>query len=106
MTTFDKREQEFETQFAHEEELKFKALARRTSLLGKWAASEMGLEAGAAQAYVKDLLDTLLRPHADQQLIDKVMSDLKMAGKESAAANVRAEIAALDKRAMREVRSE
>jgi len=29
MTTFDKREEGFEKQFAHDEELKFKATARR-----------------------------------------------------------------------------
>src|ERR1700742_4760565 len=33
-TTFDKREEGFEKQFAHDEELKFKATARRDRLLG------------------------------------------------------------------------
>ncbi|MGA7956195.1 MAG: ATPase inhibitor subunit zeta, partial [Xanthobacteraceae bacterium] len=37
MTTFDKREDAFEKQFAHDEELKFKATARCTKLLGLWA---------------------------------------------------------------------
>ena len=38
MTTFDKREEGFEKKFAHDEELRFKAMARRNKLLGLWAA--------------------------------------------------------------------
>ena len=43
MTTFDKREDAFEKQFAHDEELKFKATARCNKLLGLWAAEKLGL---------------------------------------------------------------
>ena len=43
MTTFDKREEGFEKQFAHDEELRFKATARRNKLLGLWAAEKLGL---------------------------------------------------------------
>ena len=43
MTTFDKREEGFEKKFAHDEELRFKANARRNKLLGLWAAEKMGL---------------------------------------------------------------
>ena len=39
MTTFDKREESFEGKFAHDEELRFKAMARRNKLLGLWAAT-------------------------------------------------------------------
>ena len=44
MTTFDKREEGFEQQFAHDEELRFKATARRNKLLGLWAAEKLGLQ--------------------------------------------------------------
>ena len=44
MTTFDKREQGFEAKFAHDEELRFKAMARCNKLLGDWAATKLGLE--------------------------------------------------------------
>src|SRR5579872_3121445 len=43
MTTFDKREDAFEKQFVHDEELRFKAIARRDKLLGLWAAEKLGL---------------------------------------------------------------
>jgi len=41
MTTFDKREQAFEAQFVHDEEMRFKAVARSNKLLGNWAAARL-----------------------------------------------------------------
>jgi hypothetical protein len=52
MTTFDKREDAFEKQFAHDEELKFKATARRNKMLGLWAAEKLGLSGAEADSYV------------------------------------------------------
>src|ERR1700760_4383618 len=51
MTTCDKREEAFERQFAHDEELKFKATARRNKLLGLWAAEKLGLTGAQADSY-------------------------------------------------------
>ena len=51
MTTFDKREEAFEQQFAHDEELQFKATARRNKLLGLWAAEKLGLSGAEADSY-------------------------------------------------------
>jgi hypothetical protein len=51
MTTFDKREEAFEQQFAHDEELRFKATARRNKLLGLWAAEKLGLKGAEADSY-------------------------------------------------------
>ena len=56
MTTFDKREEGFEQQFAHDEELRFKATARRNKLLGLWAAEKLGLTGAAAESYAKSLV--------------------------------------------------
>ena len=50
MTTFGKREEGFEKKFAHDEELRFKASARRNRLLGQWAAEKLGLTGDAATA--------------------------------------------------------
>ena len=63
MTSFDKREEAFEQQFAHDEELKFKATARRNKMLGLWAAEKLGLKGAEADAYalsvvMADLEDT------------------------------------------------
>jgi hypothetical protein len=56
MTTFDKREEGFEKQFAHDEELRFKATARRNRLAGLWAAEKLGLSGADADAYAKDVV--------------------------------------------------
>ena len=56
MTTFDKREDAFEKQFAHDEELKFKAEARRNKLLGLWAAEKLGKSGADADAYAKEVV--------------------------------------------------
>ena len=56
MTTFDKREEGFEKKFAIDEELKFKADARRNKLLGLWAAEKLGMSGDAANAYAKEVV--------------------------------------------------
>ena len=56
MTTFDKREEGFEKKFAHEEELKFKATARRNHMLGLWAAEKLGLTGAEADAYAREVV--------------------------------------------------
>ncbi len=43
MTTFDEREQAYEAKFAHDEELGFKAKARRDRRFGAWVAAQLGL---------------------------------------------------------------
>ena len=63
MTTFDKREEGFEKQFAHDEELKFKATARRDRLLGLWAAEKLGLTGPAADAYAKEVVIAEIDDH-------------------------------------------
>jgi hypothetical protein len=56
MTTFDRREETFERKFALDEELKFKAEARRNKLLGLWVADRLGLSGDAANAYARDVV--------------------------------------------------
>ena len=63
MTTFDKREEGFEKQFAHDEELKFKATARRDRLFGLWAAQQLGLTGTAADDYAKSVVIAEIETH-------------------------------------------
>jgi hypothetical protein len=56
MTSFDKREEGFENKFAHDEELKFKAEARRNKLLGLWVAQQLGLSGDAAVDYARTVV--------------------------------------------------
>jgi hypothetical protein len=54
MTEFDSREEAFEKRFAVDEELAFKALARRNKLLGLWLAQTLGI--ADAKAYADALV--------------------------------------------------
>src|SRR5437763_233298 len=75
MTTFDKREEGFEKQFAHDEELKFKAIARRNKLLGLWAAGKLGLTGAEAEAYAKDVVMAEFQPGRDEDVFRKIRKD-------------------------------
>ena len=80
MTTFDKREEGFEQKFAHDEELRFKATARRNKLVGLWAAEHPGSEGvfgklrkdfdakgvAASDAEIRQLMNELLAKAAAQ----------------------------------------
>lgn len=80
MTTFDKREEGFEKKFAHDEELQFKATARRNKLLGLWAAEKMGLSGDKAADYAKSVVEADLKEAGDADVITKVEADLAAAG--------------------------
>jgi hypothetical protein len=77
MTTFDKREDGFEKKFAHDEELKFKAIARRNKLLGLWVAEKLGMSGDAANAYAKAVVAADFEEAGDGDLVHKVIGDLK-----------------------------
>jgi hypothetical protein len=78
MTTFDKREEEFERKFALDEEFKFKAEARRNKLLGLWAAAQLGLSGDDAKAYGKEVVAADLEQAGG--VIRKVTTDLTASG--------------------------
>lgn len=76
MSQFDDREQAFEKKFAHDEELKFKATARRNKLLGLWAAELMGIAGEAAAAYAKDVVKADFEEAGEEDVYRKVKGDL------------------------------
>ena len=75
MTTFDKREEGFEKKFAHDEELRFKANARRNKLLGLWAAEKLGLSGPVADAYAKEVVVADFEEAGDDDVFRKVRKD-------------------------------
>jgi hypothetical protein len=80
MTTFDKREDGFEKKFAHDEELKFKAEARRNKLLGLWVAEKLGMSGDAANDYAKTVVAADFEEAGDGDVVRKVMGDLAAKG--------------------------
>ena len=79
-TTFDKREEGFEKQFAHDEELRFKAMARRNKMLGLWAAGILGKTGADAEAYSKEIVLAEFEAGGDNEVLQKLLKDLQSKG--------------------------
>jgi hypothetical protein len=80
MTTFNKREEGFEQKFAHDEELRFKATARRNKLVGLWAAEKLGLAGAAAEDYAKDVVALEIEHSGRQDVFSKLRKDFDAKG--------------------------
>ncbi|RBI75202.1 DUF1476 domain-containing protein [Roseovarius sp. TE539] len=76
MTTFDDRENAFENKFAHDEEMKFRAVARRNKLLGLWAAELMGKTGDDADAYAREVVKADFEEAGHEDVVRKVAGDL------------------------------
>jgi hypothetical protein len=103
MTTFDKREEGFEAKFAHDEELRFLALARRNKLLGAWAAGLMRKGGAEAEAYASSLVASDLLRAGNDRLVLKIVSDLKAQGIERSAPDVLAKMGELLAKAIADI---
>jgi hypothetical protein len=82
MTTFDQREDAFEKQFAHDEELKFKATARRNKRLGLWAAERLGLTGAEADSYALSVVMADFEEPGDHDVGRKIRKDFDAKGVE------------------------
>ncbi len=80
MSGFDEREKGFERKFERDQELAFKAKARRDKLLGLWAAAQMGLTGDAAEAYAKDVVAADLQRPGDDDVVEKIARDFAAKG--------------------------
>lgn len=82
MNSFEKRQNAFENKFALDEELKFKATARRNRRLGDWVAALLGLSGDEAVAYAKSVVAADFEEAGDGDVIRKVRADLDAKGKQ------------------------
>lgn len=80
MTTFDQRKDAYENKFAHDEELRFKATARRNKLLGLWAAGKLGKSGADAEAYAKSVVLADFEEAGDDDVLRKVKADFAAGG--------------------------
>ncbi len=106
MTTFEDREKGFERKFAHDEELKFKATARRNKLLGLWAAAKMGLSGDAAQAYAREVIKADLLGPGEEDVFRKLRGDFDARGVEQSDHQIRRMMADLMGEAMLQIETE
>ena len=80
--TLRKREKGHEAKYKLDEELKFKALARRNKLIGLWAAERLGMDATEAAAYAKEVVGTGFADSEGQGVVDKIAKDFQDRGLE------------------------
>lgn len=80
MTGFEKREKGFEAKYRLDQETQFKISARRNKLLGLWAADRMGLSGASAEQYAKEVVAADFEMPGDEDVLKKVLKDLRAKG--------------------------
>jgi hypothetical protein len=103
MASFDEREKGFENKFKHEEELRFKATARRNRLLGEWAAGLMGMSGDEVAAYAKEVVKSDFERPGDDDVLEKVHGDLQAKGLDTSEHIVRKHMDDLMSEAVRQI---
>lgn len=106
MTTFDNREKAFENKFAHDEELMFKARARRNRLFGEWLAGELGLSGDEVKEYAGSVVASDLEEEGDGDVIRKVFADAEAKGLDMSADELQAKLTSYMPIAQEQVMSE
>lgn len=80
MDAFEEREKAFEAKYRLEQEVAFKVAYRCARLLGEWAAKNIGMGGGDAQAYARKVQETDLVSPAHQALLHRIAQDMSAAG--------------------------
>lgn len=105
MTTFEDRRDSFERKFAHDEELRFKAMARRNKLFGQWVAEQLGRSGAEADAYARSVVMADFEEAGDDDVLRKVRADLEGAGRTVSETDLRRRMDELLARAVEEVQA-
>lgn len=105
MSEFSKREKTFEDKFAHDEDLKFKAHARRNRLLGEWAAEKLGFAGDAAKAYVGEVIKADLEEPGEEDVFRKIRGDFDKKGVALSDHQIRREMEEKLRQAMEEIQA-
>lgn len=105
MTNMNDREEGFERKFAFDEELKFKALARRNKLLGLWAAEKLGKTGPEAEAYAKEIVRSDLQEAGDEDVFRRIRGDFDAAGVAQTDQQIRQSMSDLLTEAVRQVQN-
>ena len=105
MTSMKDREEGFERKFAFDEELRFKATARRNKLLGLWAAEKLGKSGADADAYAKEVVVSDFEEAGDEDVFRKVRKDFDAAGIQQSDHQIRRTMEELMYQAVEQVRN-
>lgn len=104
MASMDDRKKAFENKFAHDEELKFRAMARRNKMLGLWAAEKLGKTGEAAEAYAIEVVNSDFEEAGDHDVFRKVRKDFDDAGVDQSDHQIRRTMDELLDQAIEQVR--
>lgn len=105
MSSMKDRQEGFEKKFALDEELRFKATARRNKLLGLWAAEKLGKTGAEAEAYAKEVVVADLEEAGDNDVFRKVRRDFDAAGVQQSDHQIRRTMEELLATAVEQVKS-
>jgi hypothetical protein len=103
MDTLNRREEGFEREFSHQEEIRFKARARRNRKLGIWAGEKLGLTGQALQDYAAALVARGLEVADDAALAAEIAGALK--APDVSLHRVRRQMETFDAEAMAEIQA-
>lgn len=103
---FAEREKGFEAKFKLDQELEFRAQARRNKLFGLWVAEKLGKSGPEADAYAKAVIAADFQKPGHDDVIEKVRRDLEAAGTPLPEATLRAEYDRLLPVARRQIAAE
>ncbi len=106
MSDFNDREKAYENKYAHDQEMEFRAQARRNRLLGEWAAGLMGMTGDDVAAYAKEVVKADFEEAGDEDVFRKIRGDFDTRGIEQSDHQIRREMARLLDVAREQVRSQ
>ena len=106
MALFDDRQKGEEGKFARNQDLKFRTTARRNKLFGLWLSGELGRSGESAEAYAREVIEADFERPGDDDVVEKVLADIREAGLDIDEHKVRARLKALEREAEAQVRSE
>lgn len=105
MSSMKDREEGFERKFVFDEELRFKANARRNKALGYWAAEKLGKSGADADAYAKEVVVSDIAEAGDHDVLRKVKADFDAAGIDQSEHQIRRTMDELMVQAIEDVRN-
>lgn len=105
MADMNDRKEAFERKFAHDEELKFKATAKRNKALGMWAAEKLGKTDDEAKVYALEVIEADFEEAGDEDVFRKIRSDFDTAGVEQSDHQIRRTMDELLQQAIEEIRT-
>ncbi len=106
MSGIDDRGKAYEDRFAHDEELKFRAMARRNKLLGLWAAEKLGKSGADAESYAREVIRADFDEPGDEDVFRKVRGDFDAAGVDQSDHQIRRTMEELKMTAMEQIMKE